>query len=103
MVDRTQPALPAWVPFDKKAPIVGIDPDDETDLTWVWFNSAWLPHILGALGVLARVEIWNTDDLAARNLEAMRGEHLLHLFMEGCACPEGENMFAIRACQEGCG
>lgn len=100
MIDSVQRAQPGWVPFDHKIPLVGSDPDDLTDSWTVCFNSAWLPYVLGAVAALSRVEIWDTADLEARNLEAQRGEHLLTLMMEPCS--GGDNL-QLRACENGCG
>lgn len=84
MIDKPLPAAPAWAAFDRKIPLVGVDPDDDSDTAIVCFNSAWLPYVLGALGALTRAEIWDTDDFDARNLEALRGDHLLCMFMDQC-------------------
>lgn len=75
--------LPAYPPFDKPVDAPASDPDTGTLYT-VCFNAEWLPYILGALGVLARPETYKADDLAAINLAAQRGSHLLDLFMGEC-------------------
>jgi len=95
MTDRPQPADPPWVPFDRKLPIVGVDPDDLSNQWAVCFNAAWLPYVLGAIAALSRVEIWDTASYTDRNLEAQRGEHLLTLFMENCSMPQT----LLRLCQ----
>jgi len=100
MVDRQQPILPGWVAFDHKVPVVGVDPDDLSSSWTVCFNSAWLPYILGAIAGLSRVEVWDTDDFSARNTEALRGEHLLALFMEQCELPP---QTLVSGSDDGCG
>lgn len=100
MPDKPLPILPAWVPFDHKIPLVGVDPDDLSAPTTVCFNSAWLPYVLGVLGALTRAEIWDTEDFLARNTEALRGEHLLSMFMGEC---DVQPQTLVSTSDNGCG
>jgi len=99
-MDRPQGSAPVWGPFDHKQPLVGVDPDDLTDQWTVCFNASWLPYVLGALGALSRVEIWDTDDFSLRNQEALRGEHLLAMFMENCSLT---SQTLVTTSDSGCG
>jgi len=87
----------AFIPFDRPLPLVGVDPDDDSDLCFVSFNSAWMPYILGALSALTRVEAWEDSVFTDRNEAAQQAHLLLERFMY---CGTGDTL-QIRACDCG--
>jgi len=87
----------AFIPFDRPLPLVGVDPDDDSDLCFVSFNSAWMPYILGALSALTRVEAWEDSVFTDRNEAAQQAHLLLERFMY---CGTGDAL-QIRACDCG--